>query len=574
MSTDQRRRINNFENSKNQCLGKRDKSGAGRIDPKAVDICAVVNDLPQYYTTSSCAGRCFLYRGQGIKSTTDFTRFRVSHDKIADPDRYFDLSTLVSDPTGGADPVRSIGQFKHSERLKEMAVVEARVADNNVASELVGAISASGKESTTSEGDSVWLRFEPFILHVACSSIAAASNLMTAARPAFKNVGLTTWKDSKYLVAVWGDEGLDMPVSTPDGNLLSSSNTSLPLWLATLVNERHERNWNKINRFVQAVRELPLLEAVDYSVEPENLEQGNASIVPRSFDVVGDVALLHNLLTENPEERRVIGSAIMRKNKGIKVVAVRLSNLEGTERAPGDQGLSIIAGAERSPLLTTHSEYGTKCVVDLNNTFFSSRMGPERLRLCQQVARGENVLVLFAGVGMEALQIAGRTEASSVLAVELNTVAVNCANRAHRMLERNKGLKCVGAADRLKIVQGDVLEVIPTLKQNYYDRVLAPRPKEGALDGDLGSGDGGATFLKAILPIMKQDGGECHWYDFAADHEFPTCDRTRRLIKRVCQEQGLEMEVIHVANVGSIAKRQLRICMDFRISTTVSSTKS
>jgi tRNA G37 N-methylase Trm5 len=192
-------------------------------------------------------------------------------------------------------------------------------------------------------------------------------------------------------------------------------------------------------------------------------------------------------------------------------------------------------------------------------------MGPERLRLCQQVARGENVLVLFAGVGMEALQIAGRTEASSVLAVELNSEAVECAQRAHRMLERNKAVKCVGAADRLEIVQGDVLEIIPTLQKNFYDRVLAPRPKEGAMDGDLGSGDSGAAFLEALLPVMKQDGGECHWYDFAADHEFPTCDRTRRMIERVCETQGLSMEVIHVANVGSIAKRQLRVCMDFRI---------
>jgi hypothetical protein len=44
--------------------------------------------------------------------------------------------------------------------------------------------------------------------------------------------------------------------------------------------------------------------------------------------------------------------------------------------------------------------------------FQSQNRGPERRRICQQVARGEKVLVLFSGVGMEALQIAGRTEAS------------------------------------------------------------------------------------------------------------------------------------------------------------------
>lgn len=194
-------------------------------------------------------------------------------------------------------------------------------------------------------------------------------------------------------------------------------------------------------------------------------------------------------------------------------------------------------------------------------------MGRERLRICQQVARGENVLVLFAGVGMEALQIAGRTEACSVIAIELNPIAVECARRGHELLSRNKaGVKCIGAADRLEIVHGDVLEILPTLPQNHFDRILAPRPKEGNQDGDLGTGEGGAEFLEALLPLMKQNGGECHWYDFAADHEYPTCTRTCSLIARTCERMGLASEVIHIANAGSVAMRQLRVCVDFRIS--------
>ena len=264
----------------------------------------------------------------------------------------------------------------------------------------------------------------------------------------------------------------------------------------------------------------------------------------------------------DPEQ---IGNAIMKKNKHIKLVVARQSNLEGTERAPGEDGLAIITGAKRSPLITTHAEYGIKCVVDLNHCFFSPRMGQERLRICQQVARGEHVLVLFSGVGMDALQLAGRTEASTVTAVELNEIAVQCLQRAHRMLERNKRVKCAGAADRLDIIQGDVLKVLPErLPKDHYDRILAPRPKEGALDGDLGSGDGGEEFLNVILPHLK-DGGECHWYDFVADHEFPACDRTRKLLDRVCDQHDLSMKVLHVANAGSVAMRQLRVCVDFKV---------
>jgi len=543
----EQRRKNNFKNEKSQCLGKRDKSFAGRIDSHAVDICGILNEREEYYTTSSCAGRCFMYRGTGVKATTNFQRFRISHEKIMDPQRFFDLSTIDTDPSGGGDPIRPIGQYDYKEEGQS--------------NEDEPSLSPSSEEIIESESTdkTIWLRFEPFILHVACRSLAAASDLMTTARPTFKNVGLTTWKDNRFLVAVWGDEGLEMPLCTPEGQTLGLD----PSWLKELVNERHERNWTKIDRFCQSAREMTTTTREDEDfVDEHNPISEEIIDVPRSFDVVGDVAYLHNFPESEPEK---VGEAIMRKNKSIKLVVARRSNLVGTERAPGEEGLAVIAGAERNPLVTTHTEYGIKCVVDLNHTFFSPRMAQERLRICQQIARGEDVLVLFAGVGMEGLQIAGRTEASSVLLIELNEVAVRCAQRGHRMLERNKAVKCSGAAERLQIVQGDVIEVLRgTLSGTTYDRILAPRPKEGTLDGDLGSGDGGEGFLHVIVSHLK-DGGECHWYDFVADHEFPECIRTRRLIERVCSTHNLRVHIVHAANAGSVAKRQLRVCIDFKV---------
>jgi hypothetical protein len=34
---------------------------------------------------------------------------------------------------------------------------------------------------------------------------------------------------------------------------------------------------------------------------------------------------------------------------------------------------------------------------------------------------------------------------------------------------------------------------------------------------------------------------------------------------QACENHGLAMEVIHVAKVGSVAKRQFRVCIDFRV---------
>jgi tRNA G37 N-methylase Trm5/tRNA(Phe) wybutosine-synthesizing methylase Tyw3 len=611
---------NDFQNSKNQCLGKRDKSYAGRIDPHAVDVCGLINERQDMYTTSSCSGRCFLYKGLGIKSTSTFQRFRISHDLVQDPIRYFDLSTLNEDPTGGGDPIRTIGQYDWKMKTGDGGD-EREESEKEEEWQPTEEVSEQQKERGGENGEDdgvIWLRYEPFILHVACRSLEVASQLMSAARPTFKNVGLTTWKTHRlyYLVAIWGDEGLEMPLSTPTTSLsLSSSTTTTPhplftssqhkQWLGKLVNERHERNWAKIQRFCENIRDMRSL-SDDDDIDGDNnnfdfddygketLVDSNSKpvtgssafstnctprTIPRSYDVIGDIAYLHSLPESSSGASssgapsmtyaNAIGTAIMKRSKSIKVVVARTSTMEGTQRAPGDDGITIIAGAQRSPLITTHTEYGIRCVVDLNHTFFTPRMAQERLRICQQVARGEHVLVCFAGVGMEANQIAGRTEASKIVAVELNPVAVECARRSHRMLERNKAVKCPGAADRLEIIEGDVLQVLPELESQNgpgsFDRILAPRPKEGKLDGDLGIGDGGRTFLIEIVKNLKPTGGECHWYDFVADHEYPSCDRTTRLIECVCHEQGLNVEIIHVARVGSVATRQLRVCVDFRL---------
>ena len=199
--------VKGFQSRKDLCLSKRDRSSAGRIDPKAVDICAAINAREEYYTTSSCAGRCFLYCGDGIKSHHHFVandndeigkskddlgkkqpsghgffhRFRVNHDIIRDAKRYFDFNTLDPedknkfDPSGGGDPVRNVAQYDYKEQLESPhgAVHEK---------ESQGPFTVIQQNNTelfaTIPNQPTWLRYEPFILHVMCRSLEAAENLM------------------------------------------------------------------------------------------------------------------------------------------------------------------------------------------------------------------------------------------------------------------------------------------------------------------------------------------------------------------------------------------------------------
>ncbi|GMH54076.1 hypothetical protein TL16_g01602 [Triparma laevis f. inornata] len=558
--------MSSFLEVKNRVLSKRDRSSRGRIDQHAVTICSLINSRPEYYTTSSCSGRFHLYRGVGNKSDNadtkkslgkgegGFDRFRIHHGFIKDGEearRYFNLETLEEDPEGGGIRLwrlismriwtlgkgtgRGEGEGECECEGDGEEEEEEEEEDSPQQPPPQSHPSIPSIPLTFNESSLIWLRYESFILHVCAISLPAADALMSAARRAgYKTVGVqssgaTSKVDGKVIVQILGDEFLETPLfSTPGYSEI----------LAKMVNDRQRRNWDKIGRFEREVKGMVY-------------EEGRGG--RKHYDVVGDVAVV--------------------KDVEIKVVAVQNDSLSGVQKR---SNLTIVAGnhsrmGKDGGLVTTHQEFGIKCLVDLNRTFFTARMGPERIRLCNCVSRGENVLSLFSGVGLEGLMIAGRREISGMTFVEINPVAVNCLRRGLELLGRNKAVVVKGggmaAKERVKILEGDALAILSDLSDEAFDRIIAPRPKEGGKDGDLSDGIAGAEFLKAMLPKLKER-GEVHWYDFAADHEVEGgCERTKKGVEDVVGEMGWRTEWLHAgkAGSGSIAKRQFRVCVDFRV---------
>ena len=109
--------------------------------------------------------------------------------------------------------------------------------------------------------------------------------------------------------------------------------------------------------------------------------------------------------------------------------------------------------------------------------------------------------------------------------------------------------------------------VLSTLSDDSFDRAIVPRPKEGGRDGDMSTSLCGLPYLKALLPKLRSR-GEVHWYDFASDAELEGgLARTKASIRDAVQAEGMEVEFLHAGKAGSgtIAKRQYRVCVDFRV---------
>ncbi len=138
-----------FLNNKKTGLAKADKSKKGGIDTKVISLLETINALPDYYTTSSCSGRVYLWKGTGKKSETCW--IKVSHD-------------LIEEDFFEAD-----------------------------------------------ETDLVWLRLEGVILHIACKDLEAAHALLEKARKFYKKSCILS-ASAKIIVEIRGSEFMEMPL--------------------------------------------------------------------------------------------------------------------------------------------------------------------------------------------------------------------------------------------------------------------------------------------------------------------------------------------------------------------------
>jgi tRNA wybutosine-synthesizing protein 3 len=175
-----------FQQQKQKQLAKRDISNAGSWDRKILGLCNKLNKHPDYYTTSSCAGRIFLIIADEKKRPGLFV-FRT-HDKI------------------------SLPQLK-----RELA--KAKKSGN------------------------IEFRQEPCILHAACKSLEDAQSLFDKAKFAgWKRSGIIATK-KRFICELMSTEHLSLPIIQNKKILVDNEFLKI---LIQEANAKLERTWKKI----------------------------------------------------------------------------------------------------------------------------------------------------------------------------------------------------------------------------------------------------------------------------------------------------------------------------------------
>ena len=180
--------------------------------------------------------------------------------------------------------------------------------------------------------------------------------------------------------------------------------------------------------YIPVVREVEGLEVKDVELEEREGSTNLKKCIekklgkgewPRSFSVVGDIALISLNDPELLKYKDVIAECIMKVQKNVKSVWAKL----GTEGETRTARLVYLGGENRTE--TVYTEHGLRFKVDLAKVYVNPSLAHEHSEVAKIIREGEKVLDMFAGAGFFSMHIASRVSAE-VVAIDVNPYAIKC----------------------------------------------------------------------------------------------------------------------------------------------------
>ncbi|MFQ5998406.1 MAG: class I SAM-dependent methyltransferase family protein [Candidatus Bathyarchaeia archaeon] len=254
-----------------------------------------------------------------------------------------------------------------------------------------------------------------------------------------------------------------------------------------------------------------------------------------SLEILGDIAVI-KLQTKLESSGTEIAHAIMKKNKGIKVVLQQIGPVKDEFRL---RPVRWIAGEKRTS--TIHREHGCSFRVDLTKSYFSPRLQTEHLRIARLVANGEIIVNMFAGVGGFSIIIAKKAQPARIFSIDSNEEAVEL----HKQNVRDNHI------DNIEVIHADAAKGMSKLLQEKIDRVLMPLP-EKALE-----------YLGVALSFLKKQGGSINLYDFvSANQSSEAIEKTRDKLTTRLYDCGRSFSMERVRIVRSVGPSRFQTVAD------------
>lgn len=252
----------------------------------------------------------------------------------------------------------------------------------------------------------------------------------------------------------------------------------------------------------------------------------------RGYDILGNIAIVKFERGTKKRQKKKVADGILETHKNIRTVLEKSDKFKGRLRT---LKTNYIAGEKTKEAL--YKENGCEFRFNVETCYFSPRLSSERKEIADMVEKGEDVLVLFAGVAPFSIVIAKTKKPKRVVSVELGR---ECSKYAAENARRNK-------VD-VEVVQGDVRKVLPKMKDKF-DRVVMARPN---LKDD---------FLDVSYPKVKK-GGIVHYYGFYDEKDL---DKLKELIESEAKKAKRKIKITGIKKAGDIGVKRYRYRVDVKV---------
>ncbi len=274
----------------------------------------------------------------------------------------------------------------------------------------------------------------------------------------------------------------------------------------------------------------------DILKEDKRFTKEELALLPRSFDIIGDIIVVQ-IPFDLEKKEKIVAEALLRQHKNVKAVYAR-GKFYGRLRKPK---LRWLAGQKK--LETTYRE--SNCVFKLNvkTCFFSPRLATDRLDIARMCKPKERVMVLFSGIAPYGIVIAKNSVVKKVVCVEISK---ECSKYALENVKLNR-------LRNVEIIQGDVKRICPLLKKKHesFDRIIMGRPQLKE------------TFLKEALMISKK-GTIIHFQDFVTEDEIKKKVSETRILE-AAKKAKKKVKIVGFKYLRELAPRKHNIRVDFKI---------
>ncbi len=252
---------------------------------------------------------------------------------------------------------------------------------------------------------------------------------------------------------------------------------------------------------------------------------------PRGFEIIGNIAVVD----AEPKIAKELSSTIMKVNKNITTVVRKTSAVKGRYRK---RGYGYVAG--KRTYMARYKENGALLSFDIRDAFFSTKLSFERNRIASLSKGNEKIMVMFAGIGPFAIEIALKNKNAEIIAVELNRKAVAC------MKENIK----INKTYNVTAVGGDV-NVVSEKYKAFADRIIMPLPKDSG------------SFLESVDTVARK---KCivEYYSFVEIDG--GVEKLEKKLSEFFSRKGRAFKVIMWRVVRPYSPKIFEIVMEFEIN--------